>query len=399
MNIDHIHFYVENALASGEWFVKQMGFQAIASGASSHTCTTVVKSGAVHIVLSSPLSSKSPIAQFLRLHPPGVVDIAFAVSDLESVMERLVQKGAKLSQPIQTHYFAQGYLKWGKIAAWGVLSHTIIERLGISPIPAFPAQVEGSGDNTTRHREALGVGGEQMTADPSRIGSGEKDAGMIVPDVGTKTNNPQPTLFTDIDHIVLNVTAGDLVRAMQWYQDILGFQPQERFTIQTEQSGLSSQVMVHPETGVQFPINEPTSANSQIQEFLNLNGGPGIQHIALATDHIVPAIAQLRTNGLSFIDVPKSYYTQIRQRYPNSNLSLSQWQEIADQKILVDWQENSPHALLLQTFTQPIFPQPTFFFEIIERRLHAQGFGEGNFRALFEAIEREQLKRGSLEIK
>ncbi|HAG82337.1 MAG TPA: 4-hydroxyphenylpyruvate dioxygenase, partial [Cyanobacteria bacterium UBA12227] len=211
------------------------------------------------------------------------------------------------------------------------------------------------------------------------------------------TNNQQP-LFTHIDHVVLNVAAGDLVRAVQWYKNVLGFQPQEQFTIQTENSGLCSQVMVHPVSGVQFPINEPTSPNSQIQEFLNVNGGAGIQHIALATDNIVDAIAQLRTWGVSFLDVPPSYYTQLQQRYPNIDLSLTEWQEIASQKILVDWQENSPHALLLQTFTQPIFKQPTFFFEVIERRLQAQGFGEGNFRALFEAIEREQLKRGSLQI-
>ncbi len=130
MEIDHIHFYVENSVKSRDWFVKQMGFEPLESEISPHTHTTVLRSGAVYILLSSPLTSASPVAQFLRLHPPGVVDIAFEVSDLESVMERLVQQGAKVLQPIQTHPLAQGCLKWGKIAAWGTLSHTLVERLG-----------------------------------------------------------------------------------------------------------------------------------------------------------------------------------------------------------------------------------------------------------------------------
>jgi 4-hydroxyphenylpyruvate dioxygenase len=147
---------------------------------------------------------------------------------------------------------------------------------------------------------------------------------------------------------------------------------------------------------VQFPINEPTSANSQIQEFLDVNQGPGIQHIALQTPQIVKAIAQLRHRGLSFLPIPSTYYTQLRTQHQGLPLSTAELEEIAAQEILVDWHNEASQALLLQTFTQPIFEQPTFFFELIERRQEAQGFGEGNFRALFEAIEREQLKRGSL---
>jgi 4-hydroxyphenylpyruvate dioxygenase len=197
---------------------------------------------------------------------------------------------------------------------------------------------------------------------------------------------------------VLNVATGDLERALRWYEDVLGFQRQQTFMIQTDQSGLRSQVLVHPISGVQFPINEPTSANSQIQEFLDVNQGSGIQHIALQTPQIVKAIAQLRNLGLSFLPIPPTYYTQLRLSHPKLPLSASEFEEITAQQILVDWQDKSTNALLLQTFTQPIFEQPTFFFELIERRQGAQGFGEGNFRALFEAIEREQLKRGSLEL-
>lgn len=355
MKIDHIHFYVEDARASRDWFVRIMGFKQVAEVSCSHTCSYVVSSGAVYFVLSSPLTLASPVAEFLQLHPPGVADVAFRVRDVKAVMERAVNGGAKVLQPIQKQQ-GTGCLNWGKIAAWGALSHTLIE-----------------------------------ATDNSSLFIGQKLFG----DRGVLTDNKG--LFTRIDHVVLNVAVGDLERAVAWYKDILGFQPQQKFAIHTDKSGLCSTVMVHPSGGVQLPINEPTSANSQIQEFLDVNKGAGIQHIALETPKIVNAIAHLRSSGLSFLTVPNTYYTQLRHRYAGGYLPTAEWEEIATQQILVDWQENTPQSLLLQTFTQPIFGQPTFFFELIERRLQAQGFGEGNFRALFEAIEREQIKRGSLE--
>jgi len=373
MKLDHIHFYVEDATASRDWFVNHMGFQALASGASRDTLTTVVKSGAVYIVLSSPLTSASPVAQFLRVHPPGVADIAFLVSDLEGVMERAVAKGAKVLQPVQQQQLAQGSWKWAKIAAWGSLTHTLIERLGNTPLlPVF-----ADSEITT---EFFSSTQQQETTTRGLLLHRTSDSG----------------LFSGIDHVVLNVATGDLERALSWYEEVLGFQRQQRFMIETENSGLRSQVMVHPKSGVQFPINEPTSANSQIQEFLDVNQGPGIQHIALQTPQIVKAIAQLRHRGLSFLPIPSTYYTQLRTQHQGLPLSTAELEEIAAQQILVDWHNEASQALLLQTFTQPIFQQPTFFFELIERRREAQGFGEGNFRALFEAIEREQLKRGSL---
>ena len=373
MKLDHIHFYVEDATASRDWFVNHMGFQALASGASRDTLTTVVKSSAVYIVLSSPLTSASPVAQFLRLHPPGVADIAFVISDLEGVMERAIANGAKVLQPVQQQQLAQGRWKWAKIAAWGSLTHTLIERLGNTPLlPVF-----ADSEITT---EFFSSTQQQGTTTRGLLLHRTSDSG----------------LFSGIDHVVLNVATGDLERALSWYEEVLGFQRQQRFMIETENSGLRSQVMVHPKSGVQFPINEPTSANSQIQEFLDVNQGPGIQHIALQTPQIVKAIAQLRHRGLSFLPIPSTYYTQLRTQHQGLPLSTAELEEIAAQQILVDWHNEASQSLLLQTFTQPIFEQPTFFFELIERRREAKGFGEGNFRALFEAIEREQLKRGSL---
>lgn len=363
MKIDHVHFYVEDARAWRNWFVHKLGFQARASGSSgSHTCTEVVKSGAIYFVISSPLTPLSPVAEFLRQHPPGVADVAFCVEDVAAVMQQAQASGAQVLQPIQD----QQDHKWGKIKAWGSLTHTLIERR---------EACEGARDWGLGAREDF----SPLTG-----------TGMAVPCPYS------PLSFTGIDHVVLNVAAGDLERVVAWYENVLGFHSRQSFKIETDRSALYSQVMVSRNNCVQFPINQPASPNSQIQEFLDANRGAGIQHIALQIPNIVQAIAQFRSCGVSFLPVPPSYYSQLQSRQ-GLPLRADQLKEIAAEQILVDWQETNPHALLLQTFTQPIFTQPTFFFEIIERRSQAVGFGEGNFRALFEAIEREQIKRGNLQ--
>jgi 4-hydroxyphenylpyruvate dioxygenase len=339
MKIDRVHFYVENAKVSRDWFINQLGFQSVASSEDWHTCTEVVNNGAVCFVLSSPLNITSPVAEFLSQHPPGVADIAFSVDDVEKEIALASFGGAKVLENVQTDT-ANGS-KWAKISAWGSLTHTLVEKAQKEPLFS-------------------------------------------------------PSSFTGIDHVVLNVEAGNLDMAVAWYQDTLGFEAKQAFKIQTEKSALHSQVMVSPNNQVQFAINQPASPNSQIQEFLDANKGAGIQHIALETANIIGAIAQFRRCGVAFLPVPPSYYSQLQQR-PGLPLSGAKLAEIAEQGILVDWQSTVPQAVLLQTFTQPIFSQPTFFLEIIERRQQARGFGEGNFRALFEAIEREQLKRGSLQ--
>ncbi len=345
MKIDRVHFYVEDARAWRDWFVHKLSFQAVTAKLSNHTSTEVVKNGHVYFVLSSPLTPLSPVAKFLRQHPPGVADIAFCVEDVEAVMNKAIAHGAKVLQPIQS----QNDYKWGKIAAWGSLSHTLIER-----------------------KAGGGAGG-----------------------AGEEIFYPSPFTFSGIDHLVLNVPAGELEPAVAWYQNTLDFHARQTFTIQTDRSALHSRVMVSRNSCVQLPINQPASPNSQIQEFLDINRGSGIQHIALHTPNIVRSLAQFRSCGVSFLPVPSTYYTQLQQRL-GLPLSAAEFEEIAQQQILVDWQDTHPDAVLLQTFTQPIFGQPTFFFELIERRSQAMGFGEGNFRALFEAIEREQMKRGSL---
>ncbi|MGI2907216.1 4-hydroxyphenylpyruvate dioxygenase family protein [Tolypothrix sp. VBCCA 56010] len=390
MKIDHVHFYVKDALVWQDWFVSHLGFQAVTDYimpltltssneyGSFHTCTKVVKSGAVCFLLSSPLLPTSPVAKFLRQHPPGVADVAFAVEDVEKAIALAAQHNAKILQPIQQYQQSQEYIKWGKIAAWGSLTHTLIER------------GQGrQGDKGTRGQGGL-LGGISPPSPPLPIPSSPH------PPIPPSPPLPlSPSSITAIDHIVLNVAAGDLERAVAWYEEVLDFQPQQAFKIKTDRSALHSRVMLSRDGGVQLPINEPASTHSQIQEFLDVNQGAGIQHIALQTPNIVDAIALFRQSGLSLLPVPQSYYSQLKQRQglPLSTLEL---EALARQEILVDWREDNQKAVLLQIFTQPIFGQPTFFFEFIERRSQAQGFGEGNFRALFEAIENEQIKRGSL---
>jgi 4-hydroxyphenylpyruvate dioxygenase len=390
MNIDHVHFYVEDATAWREWFVYTLGFESLVGHSTLHTQTEVVKNGKIHFVLSSPLADSSPVSQYLSLHPPGVADVAFQVVDLEKAIATAVNHGAQLLQPIQQEQ-QQGSLKWAKVSGWGDLTHTLVERSGFTSLLPYGDKPVLETAQATEPRLRLNLSSiwlEQQGVAPN----------SIAPDFLDCTAD-----FIDIDHVVLNVATGDLAAAVVWYENTLGFERQQTFAIQTERSGLCSQVLVHPQGGVKFPINEPASATSQIQEFLDVHRGSGVQHIALQTADVVQQIAHLRQRGLAFLPVPPTYYSQLRQR-PGFCLSESALQAIAHQQVLVDWREDTPQAMLLQAFSQPIFELPTFFFELIERQTYsyakhlaqAQGFGEGNFRALFEAIEREQIKRGSL---
>lgn len=371
MKIDHVHFFVEDAIASRDWFVQVLGFQFVASGSSAHSRTEAVCSGPILLLLSSALTPHSPVAAFLRRYSPGVADVAWRVPALDSVLKQAIAAKAPVTRPWTEARTPQGCLKLAQIQGWGSLHHTLVERQGSTPIlPDWGL-------------EACVI---------SERGTGDR-----LPQSSTQT-----ALFDGIDHAVLNVALGDLEPALSWYEHVLGFERQQSFAIQTDRSSLRSQVLMHPDFGTRLPVNEPTSPNSQVQEFLNFHRGAGIQHIALATPNLVQTVAVLRSR-LAFLAVPPTYYRQVYERYGQA-LPAVNWQAIAAQQILVDWQDDCPEALLLQTFTQPIFGQPTFFFELIERRIclrdgqhyQAQGFGEGNFQALFEAIEREQMRRGSL---
>lgn len=380
MNIDHICFYVKDAIVTRDWFIQKLGFRSVGSSVSGGRAIEIVNTGSIYFVLCAAVSADSPVATFLQDHPSGVADLAFGVEDIDTAIAHAIQHGATLLQPLQIQVQAQGTLKWATLKAWGDLTHTLLERRGITTL--LP----------------------QSTGSLANVRVASSHFKKTLPSIPPERDTASASLFTGIDHVVLNVAAGELAQAVTWYERVLGFQPQQSFAIQTTYSALCSRVMRHPSSGMQLPINEPASPNSQIQEFLEVNRGPGVQHVALETTDLVQAIAQLRRQ-LSLIHVPTTYYAQLRQR---SGIALpdAMIQQLEERQILADWQQGTHQALLLQTFTQPIFDEPTFFFELIQRQAigdsdrseRAQGFGEGNFRALFEAIEAEQMKRGSLQL-
>ncbi|ERT08224.1 4-hydroxyphenylpyruvate dioxygenase [Lyngbya aestuarii BL J] len=357
MQFDHLHFYVTNAKASRDWFIQKLGFQAQGCVTNSDTHTEIIQQGSVYFLLSSPVTDASPVAQYLHQHPSGIVDVGFQVEDIDSVAQRMKVEGVKMMQPIQQYSVDNSVLKWFTIVGWGGLHHTLVER------PNHP------------HWKLL-------PSVPFPIPYSQVYSHIV-----------------GIDHVVLNVNSGDLQAAVNWYKQVLGFKSQQTFDIQTKRSGLHSQVLVDEHKNVQFPINEPTSEKSQIQEFIDVNRGAGIQHIALKTKNIIQVVGQLRQQGLPFISVSPFYYSQLQKQLNKNELSPADWKTIQEYEILIDMSDSD--AMLLQIFTQPIFDEPTFFFEFIERRtswvngnfVEAEGFGEGNFQALFEAMEQEQIKR------
>lgn len=359
MDFDHIRFFVYDAKGCRRWFTNVLGFQYLGNTTTADQQVEVVFSEAIVCIISSPLNKAGPVAQYLQKHPPGVVDLAFQVADVKATLTRAVQKGATLLQPLTEERQDNGTLVWGKVRGWGTLEHTLVERRGqtsMLPTNVIPDQTQGHSLSKT------------------------------------DTNR---SLFDQIDHGVLNVGQDQLQAAVSWYRQIFGFETHRYFDIQTHWSGLRSEVLTHPQGQVKFPINEPTSANSQVQEFLDVNQGPGIQHIALGTSNILETVSQLKHRGLSLLDIPPSYYQQLQHQFEQTYSHLN-WSALEQNQILVDFEEGTGAGILLQTFTKPIFQQPTFFFEVIERQQQAQGFGQRNFLALFQAIEREQQKRGIL---
>jgi 4-hydroxyphenylpyruvate dioxygenase len=200
-----------------------------------------------------------------------------------------------------------------------------------------------------------------------------------------------------IDHVVLNVPAGELGAAATRYEHLFGFERQQSFQIRTARSGLGSQVMRDPSGELYFNINEPSCERSQIQEFIAVNRGAGIQHLALRCEPLLETVAQLRQQGMPMLPAPPAYYQRLRERLHHTTAPTLPQQELlilSESQILMDWQPGLPESVLLQIFSLPIFAEAPFFFEFIERRgAQAEGFGEGNFLALYEAVEEELQSR------
>ncbi len=334
MEIDRIHFYVVDALRTRDLLIKKIGLQALEERVTAHEIEYLVGNDRLLFAIASPLTSASPVADYLRRHPSGVKDVSFRVTNLDEIRRKIDRFGIEIIA-----VSSDPNLPWLKIRGWGEIEHTIFQSTASS-------------------------------IDPEAI-----DLDRTV---------------TGIDHLVLNVAIGELEPAVNWYRNLFDFQVQQIFNIHTLTSGLFSKALISPCGKIRFNINEPSSGSSQIQEFLDLNRGAGIQHIALQTNDILSTVDRLQQQALAFLSIPSVYYTNLRNRAEleqNSLLTKNEWQQLERLQILMDWSSATPTEILLQIFTQPIFESPTFFFELIERRNQAQGFGQGNFQALFEAIE------------
>ncbi|MGD1942258.1 MAG: 4-hydroxyphenylpyruvate dioxygenase [Leptolyngbyaceae cyanobacterium] len=359
MNFEYLHLFAKNAAVWRDWFIEKLDFRPLSSEVLQTLGEFAVQYGHIVILLSSECSGRPEVDKFLQTYAEGIGDIAFRVRNLDAIVARVRALGGKINQPIHSLPTSTGSLRWCRIQGWGSVSHTLIEY-------------------------------------PQSLSTSSPPAPQASP--------PAALPWLSIDHAVLNVPTGELENAVNWYTTYLGFTQQQQFLIETPRSGLRSIVLKHPDGNATLPVNEPTSSNSQIQEFIDQHNGAGIQHVALKTQDLVQTIAVLRQRGLSFLSVPEIYYQQLQIR-PGFWQEAGDWGAIAQQQILVDWPAADAQTRLLQTFTQPLFDKPTFFWEFIERQSRmtpagmkrADGFGEGNFQALFEAIEREQQLRGSLQ--
>lgn len=351
MKIDHVHFYTKNAATTKNWFIHNLGFQAIGNWINHHTQTEFIALNDIHFAISSPLKPTSPVAKYLKTHPEGIGDVAFRVKNLAAILKRSRQLGIKIIQDLQKSQTVP--CQFAQITGWQNLQHTLIE---------------ATNEDDCEYDYCLAK----------------------APQLSQNNSPALKSNLSQIDHVVLNVAQGKLEPAVALYQNLFNFQVQQSFQITTDSSGLTSQALIDETGKVQFNINQPTSDNSQIQEFIDFNGGSGIQHLALRSPNLIAEVAQLRLGDLEFLTIPQAYYQNLNPLLP---LSSREKAAIIQQQILVDGNETTPQSLLMQIFTKPIFEQPTFFLEFIERRYAAQGFGQGNFQALFEAVEKQSKHR------
>ena len=354
--IDHVELWVGNAAQASYYFKHAFGFTEVAyrgleTGQRDRT-SHVLAQGNIRLVLTGTLRSATDVAEHHRRHGDGVKVIALSVPDVERAYREATKRGARgLSEP-RTVEDERGHVTLADVATYGETIHRFVDRSGYEGtfLPGFE------------------------TVDPR--------------------DGADRALVYEIDHIVGNVELGAMDRWVSYYEHVFGMTEMIHFTdeaISTEYSALMSKVVTGGDGRVKFPINEPAEGKrkSQIDEYLEFYEGAGAQHIALTTDNIVRTVAGLRGRGIRFLRTPDSYYEEVPGRVGEIAESLEDLRRLG---ILVD---RDDEGYLLQIFTAPLGDRPTIFFELIERH-GARGFGEGNFKALFEAIEREQALRGNL---
>ena len=353
---DYIEFYVGNAKQSAFYYQMAFGYELIAyqgpETGQSETCSYVLQQDKIRLVLTSALSPEHDIARHVREHGDGVKVLALWVDDAEYSYNTAIERGAESVTPIKTLTDSHGEIKTASIQTYGETVHTFVERKNYKGVfmPGFEA------------RKGLC---------PSK-----------------------PVGLKFVDHCVGNVELGGMNKWVKFYQDVMGFKLLITFDdkdISTKYTALMSKVVSNGNGYVKFPINEPAKGvkKSQIEEYLDFYRCAGVQHIAIATDDIIKTVGQLRKNGVDFLRVPDNYYDTVIERVGQIDEKL---EDLKALNILIDRDDD---GYLLQIFTKPVQDRPTVFYEIIQRK-GAKSFGKGNFKALFEAIEREQALRGTL---
>jgi len=353
---DFVEFYVGNAKQAAHYYQTAFGFQPLAySGletGNKEKTSYVLRQEKVTLVLSTPLTPDSPINQHLITHGDGVKFIALWVDDATVAYRETIKRGAKShTEPYQLKD-ANGEVVISGIYTYGETVHLFVERKNYNGvfIPGFEAW--------------------NPTYKPSAVG------------------------LKYVDHMVGNVGWGEMNTWTAFYKNVMGFTQLISFDdkdISTEYTALMSKVMSNGNGRIKFPINEPAKGKkkSQIEEYIDFYGGPGVQHLALATDNILETVSRLKERGVEFLSIPEAYYETLFERVGEIDEEIK---PIKDLNILVD---RDDEGYLLQIFTKPVQDRPTVFFEIIQRK-GAKSFGKGNFKALFESIELEQARRGTL---
>ena len=353
---DHVEFYVGNARQAAYFYRTAFGMKLVAYAGPEtgqrDSASYVVQQGKIRFVFTTALRSDSEIAKHVALHGDGVRAIALWVDDAASAWRETTTRGARSIQPPTESSDGHGSVVVSSIAAYGDTLHTFVERKNYTG--AFLPGYRAMPDDTVA----------------------------------------RPVGLLHVDHIVGNVGWNAMNEWVDFYSRVMGFSLYQHFDdndISTEYSALMSKVMANSSGFIKFPINEPAEGRrkSQIEEYLEFYNGPGVQHLALATHDILATVSSLQQQGVNFLSIPHSYYADLQDRVGKIDEPLEELERLG---ILVD---RDNEGYMLQIFTQPVEDRPTLFFEIIQRK-GSRSFGKGNFKALFEAIEREQDARGNL---
>jgi 4-hydroxyphenylpyruvate dioxygenase len=361
LGTDYVEFYVGNAKQAAHFYKTAFGFQSLAyAGLETGVrdrASYVLKQDKIRLVLTTALNSESPIGEHVKKHGDGVKVVALWVEDARAAFEETTKRGAKPYMQPTVEKDENGEVVRAGVYTYGETVHMFVERKDYN--------------------------------------------GTFLPGYNEwkSAYNPAPTGLKFIDHMVGNVGWGEMNTWVKWYEDVMGFVNFLSFDdkqIHTEYSALMSKVMSNGNGRIKFPINEPAEGKkkSQIEEYLDFYESPGVQHIAVATDDILKTVADLRSRGVEFLSTPpQAYYDEIPARLgKHMDMMKEDINELAKLGIMIDADEE---GYLLQIFTKPVEDRPTLFYEIIQR-MGARGFGAGNFKALFESIEREQELRGTL---